>query len=260
MSDINIFITSDLTSSERRISPQWSLHYLKQRLEQITGVEPCNQIIQYFPNKYSNEFHRLTSGQADEEDTLLSELGLKEYSRIHVIDADPNSTTNQLINETSPSNVPMSGGGGGEEFQLTEEEYQKKNNTVLQWKREQRLGRFDPDYEMIQEKIKLENEAAIANIHVGDRCRVINIEGERRGTVRFVGKIDHLDQGKMDWVGVEFDEPVGKNSGDIGGIPVFECKYKHGSFFKPKQVEVGDFPILDPFAEDESMEDSDEEL
>ncbi|CAK9436432.1 uncharacterized protein LODBEIA_P09900 [Lodderomyces beijingensis] len=271
MSDLNIFVTSDLTSSERRISPQWSLQYLKQKLEQITGVEPHSQLLQYFPNKYSNDFIQLPgttpSSQPDDE-VLLSQLGLKDYSRIHVIDVDPNSTTNQLANESSPTNIPLHGNnnttnnGDEAEFKLGEEEYQKREDSVLRWKQQQKLGRFDPQYELMQEKIKKDNAAAVAKIHVGDRCRVINIEGERRGVVRFVGKIEELDKGKLDWVGVEFDEPVGKNSGDIDGVGIFACRYKHGSFVKPLQVEVGDFPELDPFGDDDDddMDDSDEEL
>lgn len=255
MSDINIFITSDLTSSERRVSPQWSLEYFKQKLELITGVEPQNQLLQYYPNKYSNEYVQMSSPQkSQDEDVHLSQFGLKEYSRIHVIDMDPNSTTNQISATISPSinEEPDI----NPEFELLEEEYRKRNNTVLKWKQEQKLGRFDPEYELLQKHIAEENAAKLATIHVNDRCRVINIEGERRGTVRFVGKIEHLDQGKQDWVGIEFDEPVGKNSGDIDGVLLFVCRPNHGSFVKPKQVEVGDFPELDPFGED----DSDEEL
>ncbi|CAD1810481.1 Ubiquitin-like domain family protein [Candida parapsilosis] len=259
MSDINIFITSDLTSSERRISPQWTLDYFKQKLELITGVEPKNQLLQYFPNKYSNEFIQLstptTYSKQQDQETNLDQLGLKEYSRIHVIDMDPNSTTNQITSTISPSSV--TDGATPDYYQMPEEEYRKRNNTVLQWKQEQKLGRFDPEYELLQKHIAEENAAKLATIHINDRCRVINIEGERRGTVRFVGTIDHLDGGKQDWVGIEFDEPVGKNSGDIDGVQLFVCRPNHGSFVKPKQVEVGDFPELDPFAEDD---DSDEEL
>lgn len=254
MSDINIFITSDLTSSERRVSPQWSLDYFKQKLELITGIEPQNQLLQYFPNKYSNEFIQLSSPpylQEKDQDTNLAQLGLKEYSRIHVIDMDPDSTTNQISSTISPSVADTT-----PEYQMSEEEYRKRNNTVLQWKQDNKLGRFDPEYELLQKHIAEENAAKLATIHINDRCRVINIEGERRGTVRFVGKIGHLDGGKQDWVGIEFDEPVGKNNGDIDGVQLFTCRPNHGSFVKPKQVEVGDFPELDPFAED----DSDEEL
>ncbi|KAI5948748.1 hypothetical protein KGF57_005146 [Candida theae] len=260
MSDISIFITSDLTSSERRVSPQWSLEYFKQKLELITGVEPRNQLLQYFPNKYSNEYVQLPSQQQrnDERDVRLSELGLKEYSRIHVIDMDPNSTANQISSTISPAGGNILDANA--EYQMSEEEYQKRNNTVLKWKQEQNLGRFDPEYELLQKHIAEENAAKLATIHINDRCRVINIEGERRGIVRFVGKIEHLDSGKSDWVGIEFDEPVGKNSGDIAGVPVFVCRPNHGSFVKPKQVEVGDFPELDPFAAAGDDDDSNEEL
>ncbi|KAI5966719.1 uncharacterized protein KGF55_000128 [Candida pseudojiufengensis] len=255
MSDLNVFVTSDLTSSERRISPQWNLKYLKQKLEQITGIEPQNQLIQYFPNKYSNEFIKITTQpNENDEDVLLSSINIKNYSRIHIIDLDPNSTTNQISSVISPSVQNQQ-----EEFKLSEEEYQKRQDSVLSWKQSQKLGRFDPDYEILQKKIEKENQEQLSKIKVGLRCRVINIEGERRGTVKFVGKIEDLDQSKNDWVGIEFDEPVGKNNGDIDGIQIFVCKPKHGSFVKPKQVEVGDFPEIDPFDEDDD-EDMDEEL
>ncbi|KAI5950734.1 hypothetical protein KGF54_003808 [Candida jiufengensis] len=260
MSDLNIFITSDLTSSERRISPQWNLKYLKLKLEQITGIEPKNQLIQYFPNKYSNEFIKIESQPNEqEEDTLLSNLNIKNYSRLHIIDLDPNSTTNQISSTISPS-IQNQKNQEQEEFKLSEEEYQKRSNTVLSWKQQQKLGRFDPDYEIMQNKINHENQEQLQKIKVGLRCRIINIEGERRGLVKFVGKIEDLDKGKNDWVGIEFDEPVGKNNGDIDGIQIFICKPKHGSFVKPKQVEIGDFPELNPFDDMDEDEDMNEEL
>ena len=71
MSDLNIFVTSNLTSSERRISPQWDLNYLKQRLELITGIQPENQILQYYPNQHSNEYSIISNSNEYNSEKIL---------------------------------------------------------------------------------------------------------------------------------------------------------------------------------------------
>ncbi|EGV64778.1 hypothetical protein PSN45_005124 [Yamadazyma tenuis] len=245
MSDISIYITSDLTSSERKVSPQWSITHLKIRLEQITGIAPKFQTIHLYRISNSNEYEVVADSnsynrQADDHSTVVA-LNLVPFCRLHVVDADPNSEMSQLAAEKPEF----------ESYQMTEEEYAKRSNTVLEWKSRNQLGRFDPQFNQEKaRKLQLEEEAA-SSMKVGDRCRVINIQGERRGTIRSVGKIDVLDNGEGVWVGVEFDEPVGKNNGSIGSVRVFSCKDKHGSFIKPQKVEVGDYPELDPFGSDE---------
>lgn len=46
-------------------------------------------------------------------------------------------------------------------------------------------------------------------IKVGDRCEVE--PGEKRGVVKFVGRAQSLAPGF--WVGVQYDEPLGKHDG-----------------------------------------------
>lgn len=242
MSDISVYVTLDLTTSERRISPQWHLHYLKQKLELITGIEPQHQELRYHPLPSSNEFQVLGQTPYNEEadkTTPVALLGIASYSRIHVLDANPESQLAELDDEKVDG------------FKLSEEEYAKRSDTVLRWKQEKGLGRFDPQYDAEKQRRADENEAVAAKITVGDRCRVINIQGQRLGLVRYVGRIKELDDDT--WVGVEFDEPVGRNDGSIDGKRYFDAKANHGSFLRPKQVEVGDFPEEDPFASDDEL-------
>jgi tubulin-specific chaperone B len=61
-----------------------------------------------------------------------------------------------------------------EKYVMPEDEYEKKTDSVLAWKKAQKLGRFDPDAPS-QEQAKLaafEREVAERHIEVGKRCRV----------------------------------------------------------------------------------------
>jgi tubulin-folding cofactor B len=73
--DIPVLISSINSSSERRISPAWTIEHLKARLEPITGVPASVQ--------------RLLLGSraieaADEESTLLSAFDIQPYAEVKV--------------------------------------------------------------------------------------------------------------------------------------------------------------------------------
>ncbi|KAG2022561.1 hypothetical protein CC2G_000299 [Coprinopsis cinerea AmutBmut pab1-1] len=56
-----------------------------------------------------------------------------------------------------------------------------------------------------------------------------------RGVVRFVGPTS-FQIGK--WVGVELDEPNGKNDGSVQGVQYFTCKPGHGVFLRQSQIKA----------------------
>jgi len=143
-----------------------------------------------------------------------------------------------------------------EKYVMPEDEYAKKTDSVLAWKKAQKLGRFDPDAPS-QEQARLaalETEIQQRGIAPGRRCRVGG-DDARRGVVRYVGDVKEIPGGSGSWVGVRLDEPVGKNDGSLGGTRYWEDEstLKHGVFVRPERVEVGDFPVLDDLEEMEEI-------
>jgi len=96
----------------------------------------------------------------------------------------------------------------------------------------------------------------VKDIEVGMRCEVR--PGTRRGAVAFVGEVPELGSGGY-WVGVIFDEPVGKTDGTTKtGTRYFDAPGStYGGFVRGKNIEVGDFPERDIMDE---MDSDDDEL
>ena len=120
-----------------------------------------------------------------------------------------------------------------------------QTDSVLAYKLRHKVGRF-------AEKTEQTPPPDIdVNIPIGSRCEVESTEPglHKRGTVRFIGPTEFGGAGV--WVGIEYDEPMGKNDGSVQGKQYFTCAPKFGVFVRPDKVRVGDFPVEDPFAEEE---------
>lgn len=136
-----------------------------------------------------------------------------------------------------------------EKFELSQGEYAKRQETLLAFKKQNKLGRFAENRISEEQKDQALQAEAAKTIKPGDRCQVEADGMLKRGTVMFVGETK-IKPGVM--VGVEYDEPLGKHDGSVQGTRYFECRPKHGAFLRPLKVNVGDFPEVD-------LDDLDEE-
>ena len=66
----------------------------------------------------------------------------------------------------------------------------------------------------------------------GERC---DVSGKGLAQVRYVGLIRGMPAGY--WVGVQYDERVGKNDGSVAGRRYFRCPPGHGGFVRGTRVE-----------------------
>ena len=78
--DIPLLVTSENSSSERRITPSWTIGQLKAKLEPVTGIPPLSQkLILRVPAQEG-----IPIEARDEEHTQLSHFPLLPYAEIHV--------------------------------------------------------------------------------------------------------------------------------------------------------------------------------
>lgn len=171
---------------------------------------------------------------------------------LHVVDSDPTSASaGGWLEDTSLV----------QKYKMSDEDYSKRENTYKKWKdgkikedptwtlekemASRRGATYTPPAPKVEDPEHMADLAAA--IQVGQRCSVD--PGDRRGEVRYVGnKADGLPLGW--WVGVAYDEPLGKNDGSLKGKKYFECLPGYGAFVRPDKVKVGDYPVIDEFAEE----------
>jgi len=233
---VKIWISSPDTHSERRYDLHTTIKEFKSKLEFVTGIAVEAQVL----SLYRSESDPTPIRTLDEDARPLGYYGVADGMLIKVHDINPSvSLTGQF---TDVSQV--------EKFEISEQEYAKRDDTVLAYKRRNKIGRFaDPTADDSQ----TEPEEKV-DIQVGSRCEVQITEDtmKKRGIVRYVGPTKFGKAG-VTWVGVEYDEPVGKHDGSVQNEQYFTCAPLHGAFVRAAHVKIGDFPPIDVFAEDEEM-------
>ncbi|KAL1333110.1 hypothetical protein HN51_061870 [Arachis hypogaea] len=214
---------------EIRFSLQMTVEAVKDKLWRKTGTSVESMHLELYDDA-RNKIADLT----DNFKPLGSYLPIDGFC-LHVVDLDPSSVTSGgWLEDTSLV----------EKYTISEEAYNKREGTFRKYK--EKLTPKTPS--TIEAKIPdTHMEDLCANIKVGSRCEVE--PGEKRGVVKFVGRAEPLGPGF--WVGVQYDEPLGKHDGMVKGVRYFQCPPSHGGMVKPEKVKVGDYPERDPFEEDE---------
>ncbi len=220
--------------ADKKFDPRLTGADLKEKLYMIVGTKPAYQRLQ-LKDKDEKVVCEIS------ETTTLGSLPIKNgQCHVHVVDEDPMKS---MLEFTDVSKV--------KKFELTDEQYDKRKGTFREWKKRNLKGYYQKKAADQKEKEAAEakqeelEKAAAGDIKVGDRCQLRD-KFKRRGEVKYVGELP----GKQGvFVGVQLDEPLGKNDGSVGGKRFFKSMPKCGAFVKPSVVEVGDFPEEDIFDE-----------
>ncbi|GAA5928623.1 tubulin-folding cofactor B [Sporobolomyces koalae] len=251
MSYLNLWISSPDTHSERRIGSDITIAQLKSKLEPVTGIPFDAQQLSLRRTSdgvgHSGTSNGAAAGEVlaalDDDQRTLESYGVREWMTVRVESSDPHARG--LAGQyTDDSRV--------EKFELTQQEYEARNDTVLAYKMRHQLGRFAPTASSSAASAQSLDSEIPSDLVVGARCEVaMSAELSRRGTVRFVGPTEFGARDSSVWIGVEFDEPVGKGNGTVDGKVYFETLPQRASFVRPDKVRVGYFPEIDPFADDD---------
>lgn len=241
--------------NQKHVDLRFDLHTtvfdVKKRLALHNGTPPGDQKL------YVKDGDMIV-GELDDDTRKIGFYSIQNGQTLHVVDTNPYS---------------MSANGGLEDtslvkkYEMSDEEYNKRKNTLRSYKRE--MLKKDPNFKFdwsqagkngLQGVKGKENQGertypgpeSVAGMKVGNRCEVN--PGARRGEIMYLGEVKELLPGH--WVGVKFDEPLGKNDGSVKGTRYFQCANRYGGFCRASNLQVGDFPEADLFAD---LSDSDED-
>lgn len=225
---ICVNITKSVDNSiliEKRFQKGITLGELKGKLELLTGGSCGTMKVELYDK--NNKF----VCSLNDDNALLGSFPIDDGMRLHVIDK---FILHNDLNDLS----------GAEKFELSEEEYAKRTDTLKSYLERNRMGKYNDEEmkkreEERRKEIELE-ENLVKAMNIGDRCEVrVPSQPVRRATVMFTGSVEFANGL---WIGVKYDEPLGKNDGTVKGKRYFECGPNYGGFVKPSHVTIGDFP------------------
>lgn len=287
----------DLTHSnliQQHIEIRFDLHdtleTLRQRIHQKTGTSPSFQQLQI--KSGGNVICEIPPSAADSY--KLGYFGMQHGMTVHCVDLDPHSGSKggqyedtSLVKKFVLSEKEYNQRKGTlrewgreqkkKDSNFTLAKHAREHRELVEAQRQAKLGLPLPDgfqYDASGTVVRVEHDVetvgvnknsaadetsvpgaeSVEGVQVDMRCEVQ--PGGRRGVVAFVGEIPEIGGGGH-WVGVNFDEPVGKTDGTAGSKRYFEAAPGFGGFVRGKNLQVGDFPERDIFDE---LEDSEDEL
>ncbi|NXT96340.1 TBCB protein, partial [Anhinga rufa] len=144
-------------------------------------------------------------GRLDCDEALLGSYPVADGCRVHVIDR-----SGARIGEYEDVSQV-------EKYEMTESDYDKRPESLRSFLRQRRWGRYDTEgtcQRAAEQQQRRAQEAALAAaLPLGARCQV-RVPGQpcKRATIMYVGTCQ-TDFKPGYWVGVRYDEPLGKHDG-----------------------------------------------
>ncbi|KRY21436.1 Tubulin-folding cofactor B [Trichinella patagoniensis] len=207
---IDLVVTSDVQTfySRRRFPLKITVGELKKKVEMLTGIPFSCMTLQIV----KPDGQKLKLFDANE---TLTDLNISDGTTIHAID-ESQKTANLYEVANIYFYYPLSG-------------------TVRDFMRQNKLGKYNPNHEKLVPKEEMEID--LLDKQVGQRCivKIGDPQEWKRGKIAYIGETD-FKPGL--WIGVEYDEEVGKHDGSVNGKRYFQCKDKRGAFVRPHLVET----------------------
>ncbi|CAB3398674.1 unnamed protein product [Caenorhabditis bovis] len=188
-------ITTNATEMplEKKFPAQLLLKELKRKLELVVGTEASSMKMELYDSDGVKKADLSDDGKS------LKDLGVRDGMRIHAIDI---TGRNEDLKDESMV----------EKYEISDDAYNQRTDSVRAWKK--KMQEETKTSNAGAEALK-RNEEAAKGIKVGDRCEIrIKSQMARRGEVAFIGPTKFKEG---IWVGVKYDEPVGKNDGSVAG-------------------------------------------
>eukprot|EP00039_Didymoeca_costata_P001459 m.52711 g.52711 ORF g.52711 m.52711 type:complete len:240 (+) comp10812_c0_seq6:172-891(+) len=234
---VHVACSSTTARSERRFDKGLLISELKGKLEMIIGASAGHMTLKL------QDHNGADICEMADNDKMLGAYPVEDFMTIYVVDANPHSTASQFEDLSLVDKMEM-----------PDEEYNKLSFTVRAYKERNKMGRFNPEIKAKMEETaaqkEVEGEEEAKSMSIGDRCEV-TVGGVKRGEIMYIGKPEFQ---KGWWIGVKYDEPLGKNDGSVQGVRYFQCPPKYGAFVRPANVKVGDYPEEDlDFSSDDEM-------
>uniref|UniRef100_A0A1B6DM77 CAP-Gly domain-containing protein n=1 Tax=Clastoptera arizonana TaxID=38151 RepID=A0A1B6DM77_9HEMI len=213
---------------DKRFDKKITISDMKGKLELLTGGQASSMKIKVY-----NKDNELVCS-LDDDNSMLGSYHIEDGMRLNVEDQF-------ILKKEMLNNIKV------EKLELSTEEYAKRTDTLRAYLEKNKIGKYNKEEmkkkEEDQRKEEEQEEYLAKSIKVDDRCKIKVLgQPERLGSVKFVGTVEFKPGW---WIGVKYDEPLGKNDGSVSGIRYFECQPKYGGFVRPSCIQTGDFPEED---------------